>query len=272
MAVCSFRRFSHEPPFYNRTERVNERPTHLDLFSGIGGFSLAAEAAGFRTIAFSEIEPYPGAVLRKHWPDVPNFGDITKWRDWPDLGNVSLVTGGFPCQPHSCAGKRLGVRDDRHLWPAMRDVIGRYRPTWVCGENVPGIVGMALDEALSDLEALGYRSQPLAVPAVAVNAWHERNRIWIIAHAQSERVGNGRNATVRITPRQPVLEVHRGSPPQWYKPWQESASEFCRDNDGVSSWAHRGKAIGNSIVPQVAEVFLKAIYQQLRPSSQLSDQ
>lgn len=173
---------------------MNHEPTHLDLFSGIAGFALAAGWAGFRTIAFSEIDPYATAVLKKHWPDVPNLGDIRRSSTWPNLGNVSLLTGGFPCQPFSCAGKQRGKDDDRHLWPAMRDVIKRVRPAWVCGENVPGIIGMELNQVLIDLEGLGYRVQPLVVPACAVDAQHRRDRVWIVAHAGSHSDSPGRQA------------------------------------------------------------------------------
>lgn len=152
---------------------------HLDLFSGIGGFSLGLEATGgFETIGFSEIDPCASAVLKKHWPKVKNYGDI---------GNVprlccDVLTGGFPCQPFSQAGKQRGAADDRHLWPAMLDVIKRCRPTWCVCENVPGIIGMELDNCIADLENEGYEVQTFIVPACAVDARHRRDRVWIIAH------------------------------------------------------------------------------------------
>jgi DNA (cytosine-5)-methyltransferase 1 len=154
-------------------------PRHLDLFSGIGGFALAAQWTGWKTIAFSEIEPYACKVLKRHWPDVPNFGDIRNVRGV----RAELVTGGFPCQPYSLAGKRRGASDDRALWPEMRRVIAEARPAWVLGENVPGIIGMELDRVLDDLEDLGYATWPLGIPACAVDARHRRERIWIVAHS-----------------------------------------------------------------------------------------
>jgi len=161
------------------------KPTHLDLFSGIGGFALAAQWTGFETIGFSEIDPYASQVLKKHWPTIPNHGDINAV---PTV-RCDLITGGFPCQPFSLAGKRRGKADDRHLWPAMRDVIGRCRPAWVLGENVPGIIGVELDQVLADLESLGYRVQPFVIPACAVDAQHRRDRVWIVANARSLESG-----------------------------------------------------------------------------------
>jgi DNA (cytosine-5)-methyltransferase 1 len=159
--------------------------THLDLFSGIGGFALSAQAAGYQTIGFSEIEPYACKVLKRHWPDVPNFGDIRNVRNV----RADLVTGGFPCQPFSVAGKRGGSKDDRHLWPEMCRVIAETRPVWVLGENVPGIINMELDSVLSDLENLGYTAWPLVIPACAVDARHRRDRVWIVAHSESRVSG-----------------------------------------------------------------------------------
>jgi len=158
---------------------------HLDLFSGIGGFALAANAAGYKTIGFSEIEPYACKILKRHWPDVPNYGDIRNVRGI----RCELLTGGFPCQPFSLAGKQRGAKDDRHLWPEMCRVIAEARPSWVLGENVPGIIGMELDNVLADLEHLGYACWPIVVPACAVDARHRRDRVWIVAYAAGVNAG-----------------------------------------------------------------------------------
>lgn len=166
------------------------RRTHLDLFSGIGGFALAAQAAGFQTIGFSEIEPYSCALLKQHWPDIKNYGDIRNIRNVP----ADLITGGFPCQPFSVAGKRGGTGDDRALWPEMRRVIAESKPTVVLGENVSGIISMELDSVLDDLEHLGYSAWPIVVPACAVDARHRRDRVWILGYAngvRSRRAENG---------------------------------------------------------------------------------
>jgi len=161
--------------------------THLDLFSGIGGFALAARMVGqIETVAFCEREDYAQRVLKKHWPDVPICDDIHTLKG-NDYGPIDLITGGFPCQPYSLAGKRGGNDDDRALWPQMLRVIREARPTWIIGENVPGIISMALDGVLADLEREGYACETFAIPACAVDAKHRRNRIWIVAHSGGER-------------------------------------------------------------------------------------
>ena len=131
----------------------------LDLFSGIGGFSLGLERAGMETVAFCEIEEYPRKVLAKHWPGVPIHKDIRKLDGTQYRGTVDVICGGFPCQPFSHAGKRGGKDDDRDLWPEMLRVIREVQPTWVIGENVAGFINMELDRTLSDLEDEGYACQ-----------------------------------------------------------------------------------------------------------------
>ena len=163
----------------------------LDLFSGIGGFSLGLEAAGMETVAFCEREPFCQAVLRKHWPDVPIHDDITQLDGKAYRGTVELVCGGFPCQPFSVAGKRRGAEDDRALWPQMLRVIREVQPTWVIGENVTGIIAMELDTVLSDLEGEGYACQTFVLPACAVDAPHRRDRVWVIAYANREGEPDG---------------------------------------------------------------------------------
>jgi DNA (cytosine-5)-methyltransferase 1 len=165
----------------------------LDLFSGIGGFSLGLESTGgFQTIAFCEKDKYCQRVLKKHWPDVPIIEDVFDER----LSNgtfrrIDLICGGFPCQSFSVAGQQRGKGDDRYLWPRMFEIIRETRPTWVLCENVPGIISMALDEVLSDLAGETYSSQAFVIPACAVNAPHRRDRVWIVAHTNAtEQWGN----------------------------------------------------------------------------------
>jgi len=155
---------------------------HVDLFSGIGGFSLGLERAGFKTVVFCEQDKFCQKVLNKHWPEIPIEPDI-KTFDGKKYAGAFILTGGFPCQPFSCAGKRRGKEDERALWPEMFRVIQEVRPTWIIGENVAGFIGMGLDDSISDLEREGYSVQAFIIPACAVNAPHRRDRVWICAHS-----------------------------------------------------------------------------------------
>jgi DNA (cytosine-5)-methyltransferase 1 len=204
--------------------------THLDLFSGIGGFAIAAQACGYTTIGFCEKEKYAQQILKERFgavlvdstsaglPKRHGAGALTAGErhaklecsssifptlhpdifdlDGADYAGVDLLTGGFPCQPFSVAGKRRGAEDDRALWPEMLRVINEARPRWLIGENVAGIVTMELDNILSSLEAIGYSCWPLVIPACAVDARHRRDRVWIVAHADrsGQRQGDEEDA------------------------------------------------------------------------------
>ena len=171
---------------------------HFSLFSGIGGFDLASEWMGWRNMLSCDINSFCNKILQYYWPNAYHHEDIhtlsykvinehlstryeVNWRT-DDI----ILTGGFPCQPYSAAGKRLGKEDDRHLWPEMLRIIREVQPTWVVGENVYGIInwneGLVFDEVQADLEAEGYEVQPYVLPAVAVNAPHRRDRVWFVAH------------------------------------------------------------------------------------------
>lgn len=161
--------------------------THLSLFSGIGGLDLAAEWAGFETVGQCEWADYPTQVLERHWPDVPRWRDIRTltgddFYEKTGLRTVDIISGGFPCQPFSVAGKQKGKGDDRYLWPEMLRVIRELTPAWVVGENVPGILGIAAEEVLSDLESAGFRAAILNYEAAACGAWHRRDRVFFVAN------------------------------------------------------------------------------------------
>ncbi|MBU3720546.1 MAG: DNA (cytosine-5-)-methyltransferase [Burkholderiaceae bacterium] len=159
---------------------------HGSLFSGIGGFDLAAEWMGWVNVFHCEWMPFPRRVLHHYWPEALSYEDITKTDFSIHRGCIDVLSGGFPCQPYSAAGKRLGKEDERHLWPEMLRAIREIQPRWVVGENVFGLVtwndGLVFEEVCSDLEAEGYEVQPFVLPACAVNAPHRRDRVWFVAH------------------------------------------------------------------------------------------
>ena len=158
---------------------------HIGLFAGIGGFELAARWMGWNTIAWSEWDPFCQKVLSYHFPEAKGYGDI-KQADFKQYrGQCDILTGGFPCQPYSVAGKRLGKEDERHLWPEMLRVIREVQPRWIVGENVRGLLswneGVVFEEVCTDLEGEGYEVQAFIIPAAGVGAPHRRERVWIIA-------------------------------------------------------------------------------------------
>jgi DNA (cytosine-5)-methyltransferase 1 len=176
--------------------------THGSLFSGIGGFDLAAEWMGWTNVFHCEMNPFGQRVLAHHFPNSKLHEDVTTFPSADYAGRIDILSGGFPCQPYSVAGKRQGKDDERHLWPAMLDVIRAVRPKWVVGENVRGLVswngGLVFEEVCADLEDSGYAVQPYLLPAGGVGAPHRRDRIWFVAYredvgpSQAKEVGRER--------------------------------------------------------------------------------
>jgi len=201
----------------------------LDLFSGIGGFSLGAEANGIPTVAFVEKDPFCQKVLRKHWSNTPIISDIrtVKGEDYETDG-VTIISGGFPCQPFSQAGKRKGTDDDRYLWDETLRVVAETKPEWFIGENVDGLVniqdGLVLRSVQDDLEKEGFQVQCLVVPASGIGAWHQRKRVWIIGHNVSNSIGelsDGRSSTTKHSkPKQKWVVSDEAK--NWNKVWSET--------------------------------------------------
>lgn len=241
--------------------------THLSLFSGIGGLDLAAEWAGFRSVGQCEWADYPTKILKKHWPDVPKWRDICSFtkedfRERTGLRTVDVISGGFPCQPFSTAGLRRGKSDNRYLWPEMLRVINELRPTWIVGENVVGIKNMALDDILTDLEAINYSTRAFVIPAASVGAPHRRDRFAILAHANGSwtnvsfpKKGDASKAGEDILCEQQRYKRRNqqsegvGCRPNW-KQW-EIEPRVGRVADGVPFGLDRLKCLGNAVVPQV---------------------
>jgi len=243
------------------------------LFAGIGGFDLGLERAGMEIRWQVENNLWCQRVLAKHWPNVTRYGDI-KQVDWHTIEPVDLVCGGFPCQPFSLAGKRKGFDDDRYLWPEVVRCLDAVRPTWFLGENVPGIIKVALDQVCADLEALGYTVQAFNIPACAVDAAHQRKRIWIVAHAARElpygtgtRGGWGLESTDSgETVSDAQRERSQGQRPEHElcslsrqiqisrDSWWEPEPSVGRVAHGVPSRVDRLRGLGNAVVPQVVEV------------------
>lgn len=168
---------------------------HLDLFSGIGGFSLGLESAGLvETVAFCDFDKYCQQILKKNFPGVPIYGDVKELNydklKADGIDTIDIITGGYPCQPFSVAGRKKGEEDPRHVWPEMFRLVQELRPTWVIGENVGGHIKLGLDTVLENLESEGYSARTFSISASSIGANHKRERVWIIANlADSQRLG-----------------------------------------------------------------------------------
>jgi DNA (cytosine-5)-methyltransferase 1 len=221
---------------------------HGSLFSGIGGFDLASEWMGWENVFHCEWNSFGQKVLNYYWPNSITYNDITKTDFTIHRGGIDIITGGFPCQPYSSAGKRLGKEDERHLWPEMLRAIREIQPTWVVGENVRGLTnwngGLVFDEVQAELEAQGYQVTPFLLPACAVNAPHRRDRIWFIAYSDNKRRSSGLGE----------VQKENGEVSKW-----DNNAESSNSNNGTSS---NSNSIGSR------EGFGKTINSQRRESSE----
>jgi len=217
----------------------------LSLFAGIGGMDLGLERAGMTVVAQCEIDPFCRQVLRKHWPDVPQFEDIRTLKG-EQVGPVDLVCGGFPCQPFSTAsrGRRLGTDDDRFLWPEMLRVISETRPAWVIGENVVGLKPLEIEQVVSGLGMQGFDTVVMEIPACATLKDHWRPRNWFLGYA------NGNGKSKRAIHEQVALMQRRNNGTGDAR----GSHGFSKGMDGF-----RKRALGNSVVPQVVELIGRAI-------------
>ena len=268
----------------------------LDLFSGIGGFSLGLERAGFRTVAFCEIDPYCRRVLAKHWPEVPIYDDVrtvSADRLRADGIAVDVICGGFPCQDISSAGKGAGLAGERSgLWREYARIIGELRPRYVIVENVAALLYRGLDDVLGDLATLRYDTEWHCIPASAVGAPHRRDRVWIVAYTEGNRwpergawnIGRGDIAERRInepagtsasggasvvadansTQRQRMrgpIGIRQEYADAGRSGWWEVEPDVGRVAHGVPSRVDRLRALGNAVVPQIPELIGRAILQ-----------
>ena len=272
--------------------------THLSLFSGIGGLDLAAEWAGFTTVGQCEFADYPTKVLEKHWPDVPRWRDIrtlTKESFYERTGQrtVDVISGGFPCQPFSVAGKQKGKNDDRYLWPEMLRVIRELRPHCVVGENVPGILKIAAGKVVKDLERAGYHVVVFHYEAASVGAWHRRARVFFVgladvADTDGEGLQGGEqhgasaaSEDTRERPSRPPVGERRETIRNTLcggrdriarrRQLQELADGRCwaaepdvgRVAHGVPARVDRLKCLGNAVVPQQAYPIFRALKEEM---------
>ena len=260
--------------------------THGSLFSGIGGFDLAAQWMGWENIFHCEWNPFGQKILHHYWPDAIQYTDITKTDFTPHANTIDILTGGFPCQPYSSAGQRKGKDDERHLWPEMLRAIREIAPRFVVGENVRGLTnwngGLVFDEVCTDLENLGYQVAPFIIPASAVNAPHQRERVWFVAYSNrirlhergqttnifgKEKKTSGKGSESSIHPqancsRYFVSTNWQGFPTQ--SPIRHGDDGLPTELDGITlpKWRNESiKAYGNAIVPQVVYQIFKAIEQ-----------
>ena len=242
---------------------------HLDLFAGIGGFSLVASWMGWETVAQVEWDGYCQKVLAKNFPNVKRYGNIKEFDGTKYRGLIDIISGGFPCQGFSIAGKQGGKSDPRWLWPEMLRIIREIQSPWVIGENVPGIIKLALEDICTSLENEGYAVQPFIIPSASVGAWDKRERVWIIAYNGLPKADcniniksiQGYSWNELSEKERERDEIRRNGQANWSRPWVEIASELCGSNARISHRLDRIKALGNSVNPHVVFEIFKAIEQ-----------
>lgn len=225
---------------------------YLSLFSGIGGLDLGLDRAGMTCVGQVEKDDFCRRVLAKHWPEVPRHDDVCTTVDWWGSGPrpiVHAVIGGYPCQPSSQAGPGLGASDERWLWPEMAAVIAALRPTWVIWENVPGLLTRGLPLVHRDLVELGYRHRVGWASACVMGAPHPRRRLFGVAHAAGQRCGTGRS----VNGQRDVAQEARLGPESSGAAWWAVEPGVGRMAYGVPGRVDRCRALGNAVVPQVAE-------------------
>lgn len=243
--------------------------TNLSLFSGIGGLDLAAEWAGFTTVGQCEWNPYATKVLEKHWPNVERWKDVHELsadefyrRTGIEGGQLTCISGGFPCQPHSVAGMRKASGDERDLWPEYRRIVDEIRPKWVVAENVRGLLssedGRFFRRILRDFADMGYDVGWCCYRAADVGAIHARERIGIVAHTNQDGFGK------RII--QEPKKMYKRNEACYYPEsknlltlWRANQSAICRKDDGIDDWVDRIATLGNMVVPQQFYPIFKAI-------------
>ena len=247
----------------------NKRLTHFSLFTGIGGIDLAAEWAGFESVGQCEWADYPTKVLEKHWPDVPRWRDV---RDVTDesiqergIEEVTLLSGGFPCQPHSLAGRRKASADERDLWGEFARIICEVRPKWVLGENVPGLLssenGRFFGRILRDLDEMGYSVEWCCFPAHTVGAVFSRTRVFIIASPHCNGLQRDLQKSFKThephSIQRPPSENIRAALSLWNG--EVTNTNGIRISNGIPNWMDRLKCLGNAVVPQQVYPILKCI-------------
>lgn len=246
--------------------------THLSLFTGIGGLDLAAEMAEFETVGQCEWAEFPRKILEKHWPNVPKWKDIKtltgeNFYEQTGLRTVSVISGGFPCQPHSVIGKRQAENDERHLWPEFCRVIRELQPRFVVGENVNGLLSTIHESVCTDLENEGYEVRTFCVPAYAVAAPHERYRVLIVGISKGEsgfQAYKKADTAAQRKPRTSTLLESWNCLPGTY--WAVHKPPICGMDDGIPSWLGGYKqykelmqCYGNAVVPQQAYPVFKVL-------------